>query len=134
MNDVSKRKPPHLPPEPPLEHPRRWNGTWLRSPTAAQLLETEFPKRRRLLPWLREEEAALIYGGAGVGKSWLGLSIALAVAGEGRLLDWTPEACPRKNGWRVELLDGEMHAEDIRDRIRQLREGLKLTHPERLTN
>lgn len=81
--------------------------------TARELLSINFGLRETVLePWLRTEETAVIWSPSGVGKTFLSLSIALAVAGGGSLGDWTaPEA--RK----VLYLDGEMHQGDLQDRI-----------------
>lgn len=39
-------------------------------------------------PWLRHGGYAMIHATPGVGKSWLALGIAMAVAGGGRLIEW----------------------------------------------
>jgi RecA-family ATPase len=79
----------------------------------------DLPKRPALLaPWLTTSSLAMIHARTGVGKTWLSLSIALAVATGGRLLKWSaPE--PRK----VVYLDGEMAGHMMQDRGRALLNG-----------
>lgn len=80
------------------------------------LLTHPFPKRDYLLtPWLRQGESVMVWAQAGLGKTMLTLSMALAVAGGGEFLQWKNET-PR----RVLVVDGEMHAEDLKDRLAML--------------
>ena len=52
-------------------------------------LAPDIPSRAMLLdPILPEESLAMLYAPRGCGKSWLGLSIGLAVAGGSALLRW----------------------------------------------
>ena len=61
----------------------------------------------------------MLYAPRGIGKSWLGLSIGLAVAGGSSLLRWkAPE--PR----RVLLVDGEMPLTDLQSRLAFISIGL----------
>lgn len=93
---------------PPSAHARG-----LRSVHLGALLDLQMPPRGYLLkPWLREQESALIWAAAGVGKTMLTLSLALAMAGGGRVLDWEAEA-PR----RVLVIDGEMPLDDLQGRL-----------------
>jgi DNA-binding CsgD family transcriptional regulator len=63
-----------------------------------------FPAREPILsPWLTRQTLALIYAWRGVGKTYLGLEIAYAVATGGDFLHWHA-AQPRK----VLYVDGEM--------------------------
>lgn len=85
----------------------------LRSKSFGELEDTEMTPRDYLLtPWLREHESALIWAAAGVGKTMLTLSLALAVAGGGSVLGWEART-PR----RVLIIDGEMPEDDLRDRL-----------------
>jgi RecA-family ATPase len=87
-----------------------------RQMTADDLLSRIFPPREPiLLPWLRTGETAIVWAPSGVGKTMLCLSIAAVVAGGGKLCDW---AAPSAR--RVLYLDGEMHAQDVQDRLRVL--------------
>lgn len=88
----------------------------LKHETLGQLLKRHIPQRDYLIdPWLRQGESALLYSAPGVGKSMLTLTLALAVAGGGRVLDWTAPA-PR----RVYLVDGEMAMADLQERAKAL--------------
>jgi hypothetical protein len=72
-----------------------------------------FPRREYVIgPWLRQGESAMLWAPVGLGKSMLAMTSALAVAGGGKVCGWTFER-PRK----VMLIDGEMHIEDVRDRL-----------------
>ena len=89
------------------------NMTKLKGYTAQELLNTDFPPREDVLePWLRTEETALIWAPSGVGKTFLSLSTALAVAGGGSVGDWTAPTARK-----VVLYDGEMHQGDLQERI-----------------
>lgn len=85
----------------------------LRSITAQDLLNRPFQPRKLLLdPWLRTEESCIIWAASGVGKTMLSLSLALAISGGGKLGDWSAETpC------RVLYIDGEMHLQDVKDRL-----------------
>lgn len=88
----------------------------LRVVSMGDLLAHPFPHRDHLLfPWLREGESTLLWAQTGVGKTMLAVSLALAVSGGGEFLGWR-SATPRP----VLYCDGEMHAEDLRDRLRHL--------------
>lgn len=97
----------------------------LKQPTLGQLLESTFPTRHYLLhPWLRQQESAMIFAETGIGKSLVGLSIALAVAGQGKFLNWESKAPPEKS-FRVLYVDGEMHIQDIQERAAMLMETIQ---------
>ena len=55
--------------------------------TARELLAHDFPKQRYAVPGLIAEGANLLAGSPKLGKSWLALNIASAVAYGGRALD-----------------------------------------------
>ncbi|GAN78616.1 AAA domain-containing protein [Acidocella aminolytica 101 = DSM 11237] len=85
----------------------------LRMTTLASLLDREFPPREVLVsPWLRSGESVLLWAPTGVGKTMLVNTLALAVAGGGKVAGWEADK-PRK----VLLVDGEMHIEDLKDRM-----------------
>ena len=90
------------------------NSTPLAIRPAATLLEAVgAPQPFILDPILSPGTAALIYGPAGVGKSFLALGLALAAAGGGSFLGWT---APRP--YNVLYLDGEMSPEAVAGRLR----------------
>jgi hypothetical protein len=92
---------------------RMQNATDLPILTAAQLMAADRPPRSDLLPpWLASDTAALVYGPPGIGKSFLALGIAWAVASGGSFLGWRSTR-PR----RVLYVDGEMGAAELRDRL-----------------
>jgi hypothetical protein len=69
-------------PEVPFGNPaslREWREKREKAPKALSLGQL-MAKRILLGPWLMEGETAMIWAATGVGKSWLALSIALAVA------------------------------------------------------
>ena len=70
----------------------------------------------------RTEENVMIYSKTGVGKSWLSLSIATCITGQGKMTvcDWENEI-KRK----VLLLDGEMSVRDYQNRLPVLIEATK---------
>jgi len=54
--------------------------------TAAELLKTQFPEIRWIVPGLIGEGLTLINGAPKIGKSWLVLNLAIAAAAEGKFL------------------------------------------------
>ena len=89
------------------------NATGLSILSAAELLAADIAPRRDLLaPLLASDGAALVYGPAGIGKSFFALSLAWAVAGGGSFLGWQS---PRPH--RVLYVDGEMGAAALRERL-----------------
>ena len=81
-----------------------------------EFLKLDIPPREKLLdPILPERSLAMLYAPRGIGKSWLGLSIGLAVASGSDLLRWS---APRPR--RVLYVDGEMPLVSLQERIRLL--------------
>ena len=72
-----------------------------------------------LAPILPERSLAMLYAPRGIGKSWLGLTIGLAVASGGSVLRWSAPK-PR----RVLLVDGEMMLCDLQARLNLILAGL----------
>lgn len=97
--------------------------------TALDLDGMVFPYRKPIVePWLRSGETAIIWAASGVGKTFLCLSIALAVAGGGEVGEWkAPE--PRK----VLYIDAEMNGDDMQERIRFLLDSEAVQVPDRET-
>jgi putative DNA primase/helicase len=83
-------------------------------------LALEVPPREMLLaPILPERSLSMLYAPRGIGKSWLGLSIGLAVASGGPVLHWN---APRPR--RVLFVDGEMVLSDLQVRLNSILAGL----------
>jgi AAA domain/Winged helix-turn-helix DNA-binding len=79
---------------------------------AEDLLGAVFPARSLMLsPWLPDKGLAMIYGTRGVGKTWITLSIAHAIASGGEFLCWRS---PRPR--RVLYIDGEMPMAVLQER------------------
>ena len=75
----------------------------------------DLPTQQVLLSNLwRTEENVMIYSKTGVGKSWLSLSIATCITGQGKMnvCDWENEIVRR-----VLLVDGEMSVRDYQNRL-----------------
>jgi putative DNA primase/helicase len=82
-------------------------------------LNIDVPAREMLLsPILPERSLAMLYAPRGVGKSWLGLSIGLAVAAGQPLLRWS---APRQRN--VLYIDGEMPLVSLQERLREISAG-----------
>ena len=78
-----------------------------------------FRAREMLLsPILPERSLAMLYAPRGVGKSWLGLSIGLAVAAGESLLRWS---APRQRN--VLYVDGEMPLVSLQERLKEISAG-----------
>jgi AAA domain/Winged helix-turn-helix DNA-binding len=84
---------PHLHSVPPSPEPRplqpaqqRIRTAW----TADELMATEFPEPRWAVPGIISEGVNLLAGPPKVGKSWLSLGMALAVAAGARAMDVIP--------------------------------------------
>jgi putative DNA primase/helicase len=83
-------------------------------------LALEVPPREMLLaPILPERSLSMLYSPRGMGKSWLSLSIGLAVASGGPVLRWNG---PRPR--RVLFVDGEMVLSDLQVRLNSILAGL----------
>jgi putative DNA primase/helicase len=88
-------------------------------------LALEIPARGMLLnPVLPEKSLAMLYAPRGIGKSWLGLSIGVAVASGSSLLKWEAPG-PR----RVLIADGEMPLADLQARLNSILLGLGVDVP-----
>src|SRR3954471_7732366 len=84
--------------------------------SAPELLRANLQGRELILdPILATDSLALLYGPRGLGKTFVALGIAWAVAGGGSFLGWTADR-PRK----VLYIDGEMAAIDLQARLRML--------------
>lgn len=96
------------------------NHNQYRVATLGELLEMDIPPREWLLyPFLQERSTCMLYAKRGVGKTYVGLSIALAVAGGVNIMDFNADTAHK-----VLYIDGEMSAYDLRERARGLALGL----------
>ena len=83
-------------------------------------LKLDVPAREMLLsPILPERSLAMLYAPRGVGKSWLGLSIGMAVAAGESLLRWS---APRQRN--VLYVDGEMPLVSLQERLKEISAGM----------
>jgi putative DNA primase/helicase len=82
------------------------------------------PREMLLSPILPERSLAMLYAPRGIGKSWLGLLIGLAVASGGSLLRWN---APRAR--RVLYVDGEMQVADLQSRLASIQAGMGVEIP-----
>ena len=77
-----------------------------------ELLTTQFPPRTTIMsPWLPDKGLAMLYAERGIGKTWIALGAAHAIASGGEFLCWRAER-PRK----VLYIDGEMPAHTLQER------------------
>jgi hypothetical protein len=84
-------------------------------------LDHKYPRPEKVLaPWLPAKGLAMIAGYRGLGKTYLGLSIAYAIASGGEVLGWEAGK-PRK----VVYVDGEMDPIDMQDRLAAIHEKAK---------
>jgi hypothetical protein len=92
----------------------------------AELLAAEFPPRQVLMkPWLLSQSLNMIYSWRGVGKTYLALLIAYALASGGKALGWTaPEPVP------VLYVDGEMPGAALRERVARIVEAADTEPPD----
>jgi len=88
-------------------------------------LALEIPPRTMLLdPILPGRSLSMLYSPRGTGKSWLGLSIGLAVASGAPLLRWT---APRPR--HVLYVDGEMPLAELQLRLASINAGMGVVIP-----
>jgi putative DNA primase/helicase len=87
--------------------------------TAAELLRMDIlPRETLLTPWLPRAGAAMLYAPRGIGKTYLSLSVAYAVASGGQCLRWQT-AKPA----RVLFIDGEMPLASLQERLAGIAQG-----------
>ena len=81
---------------------------------ATELIAADLPERQIVLdPILATKSLALLYGPRGVGKTFVALGIAWAVASGGSFLGWRAN-----RPHRVLYVDGEMAAVDMQQRLK----------------
>jgi putative DNA primase/helicase len=83
---------------------------------AKYFINMEFQPRKNLLaPWLQKQGLTLIHGARGLGKTYMSLSVAVAIAGGGEFLSWqAPDPCG------VLYVDGEMPASLMQQRLKAI--------------
>ena len=90
----------------------------LRAVPAPEFVGRERPVRATLLyPWLREKSLVLLHAPRGLGKSWLAMTIALAVSGG---YDTRPFGWSVSEPSEVVYLDAEMAADELALRMKML--------------
>ncbi len=90
-----------------------------------ELLIREIKPREMLLdPILPDQGLAMLYSYRGIGKTFLSLGMAAAVASGGRFLRW---AAPRAR--RVLYVDGELPAKTVQERIAMILAGMEDCEP-----
>ena len=82
------------------------------------------PRQMLLEPILPEQGLAMLYSCRGIGKTFLSLGIAAAVASGGNFLRWT---APRPR--RVLYVDGELPAKTLQERFAMVLAGLENCEP-----
>jgi hypothetical protein len=103
----------------PPDHP--WLIQHVNTSPIKEVLQRDLPVRKTLVePWIKQGDASMMYAVPGLGKSFLSLTIALAVAGTGKIkgLDW--EVTEAK---KVLYLDGEMPIADVKERLELIING-----------
>jgi putative DNA primase/helicase len=94
--------------------------------TGAELLRKNIPPRHLLLaPYLPEAGIVMLYAPRGIGKTWVALSVAYAVASGGSVLNGTASA-PRK----VLYIDGEMVLALLQERLGKVAIGAGVNLPD----
>lgn len=117
LAEAEQRSPVHEPRE--REQVNTNAGATLQVDKLADFMRLEMPPREPILdPILTERSLAMLHAWRGVGKTWAVLSMALAIAGGGTCFHWKAVR-PR----RVLLIDGEMPAVALQDRLTQLIRG-----------
>jgi len=97
----------------------------MRRLTASEVMTLPVPEPEPVLgPWLVLRERTMLYAATGIGKTFVALAIAHAIASGSRFLSWTPDK-PRK----VLYIDGEMSLARIRQRIMALDLGADYSLP-----
>ena len=92
----------------------------LKCVTAQEMLELKLPQREMLLaPVLPTQGLAMLYSKRGLGKTYMSLSIAYAVASGDQFLGWQ---APRPRP--VLFVDGELPAATLRDRLAAVTQGM----------
>lgn len=88
----------------------------------ACFIQTKLPEQEWLLyPVISKKGTAMISAGTGVGKTFLALTIALAVSTGTSFLKFKAD-----RAYKVVYIDGEMNGKELQERIQKLSSGLNL--------
>lgn len=86
----------------------------------SEFMQIDFPKRDWLLyPFIQEKGTAMLYARTGIGKTYMAMSIALAVSAGKSFLNFRVD-----NPHKVLYIDGEMAADEVKDRFVSLSKGM----------
>lgn len=89
--------------------------------TVGEMKRKEFRMPEVLLdPWLRVGDRMMLHAADGLGKSWLAMAVAMAVAGGGRVMDWQAQRPAQ-----VLFIDAELSNAELDYRRAALRESLE---------
>jgi hypothetical protein len=81
--------------------------------SGSQLFGVQLPERANVVDeWFREGDYGLVFGHRGLGKSWMGLGLAVAISTGGSFGPFKSHVA-----WPVLYVDGEMVLSVIRERI-----------------
>ena len=109
----------------PLREGTSRNGAKLHAVSIADLLKLDIRPREMVLhPFLPTQGLAMLYSKRGVGKTFLSLGIAVAVASGTRFLRWSAP-----NSRRVLYVDGEMPCAALRQRVSDIIAGTDIGDP-----
>lgn len=87
------------------------------------ILSRSIPPDKPILgEWCTEKGLIEIFAATGIGKTWLTLSIALAIAYGKNILGW--KSCMQK---RVLYIDGEMSPYSLQKRLKRMADGMGIT-------
>ena len=88
--------------------------------TMRELMATELPKREWIVfPFIPEKSVCMLYASRGLGKTFVGLTIALGVASGKNVMNFDITKTHR-----VVYIDGEMSAVELKERLNALATGL----------
>ncbi|MBA3816177.1 MAG: AAA family ATPase [Parachlamydiaceae bacterium] len=100
--------------------------SYLHALDIAELLSRDFPPRKLILdPWLSERGLAMIYAPRGIGKTFLSLSIAYAIACGESILRWKADEARK-----VLHIDGEMPAVAMQERLKAISKSFAKKPPD----
>ena len=108
-----------------LQKQLNFKKPYLHALNISDLLSRDFPPRKLILdPWLAEKGLTMIYAPRGLGKTFLSLSAAYAIACGEPILKWKAHE-PRK----VLYIDGEMPAITMQERLAAITKASAKTPP-----